>query len=177
MTDYRRYYITGGCFFFTVVLAERHTALLTRRITTLRDAFKEVMQAHPFTIDAIVVLPDHLHCIWTLPDNDDDYSMRWRQIKSAFSRALPKQESRSPSRIKKSERGIWQRRFWEHAIRDEEDYIRHVDDIHFNPVKHGHATCVADWKFSSFQRFVTQGIYAVDWGGSIVDDLEVGKRV
>ena len=176
MVNYRRCRIAGGCFFFTVALTNRRTSLLTRHICILREAFRSVMNAHPFFIDAIVVLPDHLHCILSLPQNDDDYSMRWRQVKSAFSRQLPTQEHRSRSRIQKNERGIWQRRFWEHAIRNEQDYIHHINYIHYNPVKHGYVQCVADWEFSSFHRFVARGVYPVDWGGGGVEDLEVGER-
>jgi putative transposase len=100
---------------------------LTERIDSLRDAFREVKNAHPFDIDAIVVLPDHLHTLWTLPEDDDDFSLRWRQIKSAFSRAIEKDERISNSRLRKQERGVWQRRFWEHAIRDEDDFNRYID--------------------------------------------------
>ncbi|HLQ85883.1 MAG TPA: transposase [Salinisphaeraceae bacterium] len=177
MAHYRRYRHAGGCYFFTVVLANRRNRLLTDNIKGLRRAFHEVKQAHPFTIEAIVVLPDHLHCIWTLPANDSDFSTRWRQIKSAFSRQVPKVERRSASRMKKGERGIWQRRFWEHAIRDDLDYRRHVDYIHYNPVKHGHVRRVGDWPYSSFHRFVRMGIYPDDWGDSGVGEVAgVGKE-
>ncbi|MGH8552840.1 MAG: REP-associated tyrosine transposase [Methylococcales bacterium] len=122
---------------------------MTENIQRLRTAFREVKGVHPFTMEAVVILPDHLHCIWNLPEGDDDFSTRWRQIKAAFSRQLPKTERRSKSRENKGERGFWQRRFLEHAIRDELDYQRHVDYIHYNPVKHGYVTRVADWPFSS----------------------------
>ena len=131
MTNYRRYRVNGGCYFFTVALAERSRRLLTEHIQILRTAFREVKAARPFMIEAIVVLPDHLHGIWTLPESDDDFSLRWREIKAAFSRQLPKTERRSKSRVKKGEQGIWQRRFWEHAIRDEVDCQRHVDCINY----------------------------------------------
>jgi len=150
MTDYRRYRLKGGAYFFTVNLAERKRNLLTEHIDALRGAFREIKQTHPFQIDAIVVLPDHLHTLWTLPKGDDDFSLRWRQIKSAFSREIEKGERISKSRMQKQERGIWQRRFWEHAIRNEQDYTLHVDYIHFNPVKHGYVRQVADWPYSSF---------------------------
>ena len=139
MTKYRRYRLKGGCYFFTVAIAERSGSLLTDNIDELRGAFRKVKKAHPFTMEAVVILPDHLHCIWTLPDGDDDFSTRWRQIKAAFSRQLPRTERRSDSRVNKGERGIWQRRFWEHAIRDELDYQRHVDYIHYNPRRMGRA--------------------------------------
>ena len=126
MTNYRRYRIDGGTYFFTVNLAERQRSLLTERIDALREAFRVVKNAHPFVIDAVVVLPEHLHTIWTLPQGDADFSLRWRQIKSAFSSAIEKDERISNSRLRKQERGVWQRRFWEHAIRDEEDFKRKI---------------------------------------------------
>jgi len=112
-----------------------------------------------------VVLPDHLHAMWTLPDGNSDFSTRWRLIKTVFARQIPATERLSAVRKRKGERGIWQRRFWEHAIRDEHDWERHVDYIHFNPVKHGYAKQAIDWPYSSFHRFVREGQYAVDWGG------------
>jgi putative transposase len=121
MTNYRRYKLKGGAYFFTVNIAERRNTLLTDRVDVLREAFRQVKEDHPFAIEAIVVLPDHLHTIWTLPDGDDDFSLRCRQIKSAFSRALEKGKRLSKSREMKAERGVWQRRFWENAIRDEAD--------------------------------------------------------
>ena len=115
MTSYRRNFIPGGSFFFSVNLADRSLSLLTAHIDLLRAAFREIRQRHPFTIDAIVVLPEHLHTVWTMPDGDANFAMRWRQIKSAFSRNLENSETVSPSRAAKGERGIWQRRYWEHA--------------------------------------------------------------
>jgi len=132
-------------------------------------AFASVRAQRPFTIDAAVILPDHLHCIWTLPDGDTDFSGRWHAIKSRFSRSLPKEERLSARRIAKGERGIWQRRFWEHTIRDDEDFARHMDYIHYNPVKHGHARRVCDWPYSTFHRHVQHGVYAPDWGAG--DDV------
>ena len=173
MTNYRRYYLKGGCYFFTVVLANRHSSLLTEHITGLRGAFREVMTKHPFNIDAMVVLPNHLHCIWTLPPGEDNFSMRWRQIKTVFSKGLPPIEVRSASQIKQGERGIWQRRFWEHAISHEEDYRRHVDYIHYNPVKHGYVPHVADWPYSSFHRFVREGIYAANWTNDCHEGMDL----
>jgi putative transposase len=120
-------------------------------------------------------MPEHLHTIWTLPGGNDDFSQRWRQIKSAFSREIAKEEPISKSRLCKQERGIWQRRFWEHAIRDEEDFRRHVDYIHFNPVKHGYVQKVADWPYSSFHQYVRLGILPEDWAGigdEFDEDLE-----
>ncbi|MEM7019792.1 MAG: transposase [Pseudomonadota bacterium] len=163
MSNYRRLRVLGGSYFFTVNLANRRQKLLTQNIDILRKGFRKVRKAHPFHIDAIVILPDHLHCIWTLSEGDDDYSMRWRQIKSAFSSELPGVEKRSDSRVKKRERGIWQRRFWEHLIRGDKEYARLVDYIHFNPVKHGHAETPGAWPYSSFRKHVKMGIYPSNW--------------
>jgi putative transposase len=127
MVRYRRNFIPGGSFFFTVNLAERRSRLLTGNIGVLRSAFRETRARHPFTIEAIVILPDHLHAIWTPPEYDCDYATRWRLIKSGFSHALPPGERISESRRGKGERGIWQRRYWEHTLRDERDLARHVD--------------------------------------------------
>jgi putative transposase len=154
MRTYKRVWIPGGTYFFTVNLAERrNTTLLIDHVAQLRAAFRLVRNAHPFVIDAIVVLPDHLHCIWRLPPDDDRFATRWRMIKARFSETVADGERVSASRIRKGERGIWQRRYWEHAIRDEEDWRHHVDYIHYNPVKHGYAKRVCDWPHSSFPRF------------------------
>ncbi|MDO9047857.1 MAG: transposase [Methylobacter sp.] len=163
----------GGSYFFTVNLADRNRALLTERIDALREAFRGVKEAHPFEIDAIVIMPEHLHTIWTLQQGDHDFSRRWRQVKSAFSREIEKVEQIFMSRLRKQERGIWQRRFWEHAIRDEEDFRRHVDYIHFNPVKHGYVQKVSDWPYSSFHQYVRLGILPVDWAG--IGNCEFGS--
>jgi putative transposase len=157
--------VKGGTYFFTVNLVERKRKLLTEHIDVLRTAFHAVKEAHPFRMDAVVILPDHLHTIWTLPQDDDDFSLRWRQIKSAFSREIEKVERISKSRAGRNERGIWQRRFWEHAIRDENDFTRHLNYIHFNPLKHGYVQRVVDWPYSSFHQYVRLGIYTADWGG------------
>ena len=177
MVRYRRNFIPGGSFFFTVNLAERRLGLLTGNIDALRSAFRGTRAAHPFTVEAIVVLPDHLHTIWNLPENDCDYSTRWRLIKSGFSRALPPGERISKSRRDKGERGIWQRRYWEHTLRDERDFARHMDYIHFNPVKHGLVTRVRDWPHSSFHRFVRNGVYPQDWAGDAANESgDFGER-
>jgi putative transposase len=133
-----------------VNLADRQRALLTDHIDLLRAAFRHVRARHPFTIEATVILPDHLHAIWTLPDGDADFPLRWRLIKGAFSRGLPRGERISASRAGRGERGVWQRRYWEHTLRDETDFTRHLDYVHFNPIKHGHAEQVRDWPYSSF---------------------------
>ncbi|MEJ1096728.1 MULTISPECIES: transposase [unclassified Pseudoxanthomonas] len=164
MTEYRRPGTPGATWFFTVNLAERHgnTRLITH-VDALRRSFALVRRRHPFHIEAIVVLPDHLHCLWRLPDGDADNATRWGLIKAGFSRTLPHDERISASRRSRGERGIWQRRFWEHQIRDDDDYAAHVDYIHYNPVKHRHAETAAAWPYSSFHTFVTKGIYPSDW--------------
>jgi len=169
MRTYTRALIPGGTFFFTVNLADRSGTLLTGHIVELRESVRKVRDAHPFHIDAMVVLPDHLHAIWTLPPNDMDYPTRWALIKAGFSRSLPKIERINPSRTRKGERGIWQRRYWEHQIRDETDYARHVDYIHYNPVKHGHVESPFDWPHSSIHRFIKEGILPPDWGASYLE--------
>jgi putative transposase len=129
-----------------------------------------------FHVEAVVVLPDHLHCIWTLPIDDTNYSGRWQAIKTAFSKGMPSGEHRSVSRIAKGERGIWQRRYWEHMIRDDGDYAAHADYIHFNPVKHGLVTDVAKWPFSSFHRWVARGIYPAAWCAGPGEAMAAGER-
>ena len=169
MTAYRRNFIPGGCFFFTVNLADRRLRLLTEHVETLRLAFRETHRRHPFTIDAVVVLPDHLHAVWTLPKGDRDFATRWRLIKSTFSRNCATGEPVSASRAAKRERGIWQRRYWEHTIRDENDFGRHIDYVHINPVKHGFVTQARDWPHSSFHRMVKLGMYPEDWAGDVAE--------
>lgn len=171
MPEYRRYFVPGGTFFFTVNLADRSGDLLVREIAMLREAVRGVRRKFPFGIDAWVVLPDHMHCIWTLPPGDADYALRWRLIKGAFSKALP----RASGRVGCRGRGIWQPRYWEHAIRDQKDFNAHMDYMHFNLVKHGHVARVQDWPFSSFHRCVDAGVYPVDWGNDVVPDIPVGE--
>ena len=169
MPEYRRAYVEGGVFFFTVATGERRPLFNEEpAVDLLRRSFKRVMLAYPFEVDAMVILPDHLHCIWILPDGDSDFSLRWRLIKSAFTRSKPMSPAVdvSDSRLTKKERGIWQRRFWEHMIRDEADLNTHRDYIHYNPVKHGLAASPNEWKHSSFKRFVKRGLYLADWGKS-----------
>ncbi|ATG92056.1 REP-associated tyrosine transposase [Methylomonas koyamae] len=173
MTEYRRHRLKGGCYFFTVNLAERNRTLLTDKIELLRESFRNVKDQHPFNIDAIVVLPEHLHTIWTLPEGDDDFSCRWRLIKTHFTKQVEKGERISKSRERKQERGIWQRRFWEHRIRNEDDFVKHVDYIHYNPVKHGYVRCVADWRYSSFHDFVKRGVLPENWAGGIYPELDL----
>lgn len=150
--EYRRVRIDGGCYFFTVVLANRKSDLLVANIDLLKTALKTVKSTHPFQIEAMVVLPDHLHTIWTLPQGDCDYSKRWMLIKRHFSMSLPKTEHIKTTRLNKRERGIWQRRFWEHTIRNEQDLANHIEYIHQNPVKHGYVKSAADWPYSSIHK-------------------------
>lgn len=130
MSNYRRLWVPGGTYFFTVNLLERRRRLLVDHADLLRDAFRTARAARPFEVLAIVVLPDHLHCVWRLPDRDADNANRWAQIKSTFGRTLPISERPSPQRIARRERGIWQRRYGEHLIRDEADLRHHVDYVH-----------------------------------------------
>ncbi len=170
MGNYRRNYVSGGTYFFTVVTHRRQRILdssLARRC--LREAISDVRRERPFDLFAVVLLPEHLHCIWTLPLGDSDYSTRWRLVKSRFTTAYlanggqeapPTNEQRN-----QNGRGVWQTRFWEHTCRDEDDLKRCVDYIHWNPVKHGLVCRVCDYPWSSFKRFVQMGEYSVDWGG------------
>jgi putative transposase len=162
MPDYRRYRVPGGNYFFTVNLLERRLDTLGRQIEYLREAVRGVRQRYPFHIDTWVVLPDHLHCNRTLSEGDADVSTRGRLIKTAFANAFPLTERRSAVRVARHERAIWQRRFWGHAIRDERDYERHMDYVHYNPVKHSYVERIGDWPHSTFQRYVAHGIYPPD---------------
>jgi putative transposase len=166
MPNYRRAKISGGTFFFTIVLADRSSNLLLEGIDYLKRAYRIVQERRPFETVAICVLPDHLHAVWVLPEHDTDFATRWNLIKGGFSRNFDAR-LRSQSKTLRREKGIWQRRYWEHAIRDDADLERHVDYIHFNPVKHGHVTRVADWPHSSFHRFVERGLLTADWGGDL----------
>jgi putative transposase len=173
MPNYRRAFIPGGTWFFTVNLLERRgNNLLVREIDLLRSTVRRVQNKFPFHIDAWVVLPEHLHAVMTLPPGDSDFSLRWRLIKSGFSRALPKTEHRSTARQAAGERGIWQRHYWEHFIRDGADYQRHVDYVHVNPLKHGHVQRVRDWPYSTFHRYVIAGIYPENWCGDVSAEVE-----
>jgi putative transposase len=157
MPNYRRMPMPGGCWFFTVCLLDGRSTLLVDEIDLLRRCFRETREVLPFRIEAIVVLPDHLHTVWTLPPGDGDFSDRWRSLKGRFSHALPRTEWRSAVRLRRGERGIWQRRFWEHRIRDAEDYAHHVAYCHFDPVRHGLVDAPQEWPHSSIHRALRHG--------------------
>jgi len=176
MPNYRRNRVPGGCYFFTVNLLDRRSDLLVSEIDALRDAVREARRARPFHIDAWVVLPDHLHCLWTLPPGDADFPNRWRSIKASFSRRVAHPNYRRPSLVRKREAGVWQRRYWEHTIRDDADYAAHMDYIHFNPVKHGLAEHPAAWPFSSFLRCVARGVYPEGWALADINLADAGER-
>lgn len=177
MPDYRRAFIPGGCWFFTVNLLERRLGLLVEHIEALRSTVSQTRRRYPFEVNAVVVLPDHIHTVWTLPPDDADFSTRWRLIKTRFVKALPKQERLSTVRQARGERGIWQRRFWEHLIRDEADYARHIEYCYINPLKHGLVSRVRDWPHSSFHRDVRKGLFPEDWAGTIDATGEFGEAV
>jgi putative transposase len=173
--EYRRIRQEGGTYFFTVNLAERSSTLLVDRVDDLRHAVRTVKQRHPFDIVAWVVLPDHLHAIWTLPDGDGDCATRWMLIKAAFSRSVPRGERIRASRRRKGERGIWQRRFWERLMTDESDLRNHVDYVHINPVKHGHVVRASDWPYSSIHRYIGRGLMPADWASEGYQTLSAGE--
>jgi putative transposase len=164
--DYRRAWHQGGTYFFTVnCLQRKNNDCLVRNIELLREVVTKVRKSHPFKIHAWVVLPEHMHCVIELPEGDADFATRLMLIKMLFSRGIPKQERLSDVRVNRRERGIWQRRYWEHLIRDERDYQAYVDYVHINPVKHGLVKQVKDWPYSTFHKLVKQGIYPENWSG------------
>jgi putative transposase len=175
MPDYRRSRVQGGTYFFTLALNDRRSDLLVREVALLRAAVTRVRALHPFRIEAWVVLPEHIHAMWTLPAGDADYSLRWGLIKRGFSARVAVGAGRSASMVAKGERGIWQRRFWEHTVLDEADFARHVDYVHFNPVKHGLVERASAWPFSSFRRAMARGNYPDDWGCGEAIDGEFGE--
>ena len=178
MSDYRRIKTPGGTYFFTVITHLRRPILTSEVIRqALREGIQRARQTLPLKIEAWVLLPDHLHAVWTLPPEDNNSGARWAIIKRQVSRrynnywdGLPKL---SDSQRKRRESGVWQRRFWEHQIRDDLDFQRHMDYLHWNPVKHGYVRNVADWPFSSFHRLAAAGIYPVNWGSDPVDETEI----
>ena len=182
MTNYRRSRIPGATYFFTVALADRSATTLVDEIGALRDACSATRAERPFRCDAFVVLPDHLHAVWTLPEGDSDYSTRWRLIKARFTRAvLAKMGAKHPSygrvgdfhpshsKREKGERGVWQRRFWEHLIRDERGYRAHLEYCWGNPVKHGLVTRAVDWPYSSIHWDMRAGRVGAEWSGGLAD--------
>lgn len=169
---YRRAFVAGGSYFFTVVTEKRRRLFAdVGNIMLLRQAFRSVMRKRPFTINAIVILPEHIHCIWSLPTGDADFATRWRLIKTWFTKHLPQQQGieLNEARIKKCQQAVWQHRYWEHLLQDEADYQSHVDYIHYNPVKHGYVLRPHDWASSSFRWYVSQDILPADWGYSDID--------
>ncbi|NIB38589.1 transposase [Pseudomaricurvus alkylphenolicus] len=171
MPNYKRFRVSGGSYFFTVNLKNRNKNLLVENIDVLREAVREIRTRYPFKIDACVILPDHFHCVWTLPEGDSDFSLRLRLLKTAFSKTVPKTRSSSFIRNGRKEAGIWQRRFWEHGIRDQSDFNAHIDYVHINPVKHGLVSRVKDWPYSTFHRYVEEGVLPIDWGGDVEMDI------
>ena len=177
--EYRRAKVEGGTFFFTVVTYNRHQFLCEEENTLiLREAFRQVKQQYSFNIDAIAILPNHIHSIWTLPPGDSNFSNRWRLIKNYFTRNCdPKYKGDvSKSRQCKNEQAVWQRRFWEHQIKDDLDFRNHIDYIHYNPVKHGYVESPAHWKYSSFHHYVKRGIYDENWGAGTELEFTLDNR-
>lgn len=172
MVAYRRARVAGGCYFLTLALQDRSSDLLVRYSTRLRQCLRSVQAQMPFRLPALVVLPDHLHMLMVLPTDDADFSARVRKLKREFIVALRQQVGIRVQINAKGEANIWQRRFWEHLIRDEQDYRNHVDCIHINPLKHGLVARVQDWPFSSFHHYVRQGLLPSDWAGGTGVEIE-----
>ena len=174
MVHYRRSRAQGGTFFFTVTLRERRTDTLVEHVDLLRNAVRQERARRPFSIDAMAILPDHLHAVWTLPAGDADYSARWRAIKAGFVRSLRAAGVELTANAK-GEYGVWQRRFWEHQIRDEGDLARHVDYVHINPVKHGLVERAGEWPWSTFHRYVRMGKLPPDWASNAEESGAFGE--
>ena len=169
---YRRAFVAGGSFFFTLVTKKRRPLFASAEaVDVLREAFRAVRSTRPFSLDAIVVLPDHLHCLWTLPPGDADFSTRWRLIKTWFTKHCDPLLRPTPAsaQTRRQEQALWQHRYWEHMLRDAADFERHVEYIHYNPVKHGYVISPLEWQHSSFRRYVEAGIYEADWGQGQMD--------
>jgi putative transposase len=182
MPNYRRANAKGATYFFTVVTYRRRKFLtLPENRHALRNAIAAAKLRYGFCIVAWVLLPDHMHCIWRLPENDSDFSKRWGLIKAKFTKQnkarLHNATWMNPSKHKHRESTIWQRRFWEHQIRDDDDLEKHVEYIHFNPVKHGYVDRVCDWPYSTFHRYVRSGVYPIAWAGSVseTDNVVYGE--
>ncbi len=179
MPNYIRAKFEGGYYFFTVVTHRRRKLFLT---SSSRDCLHEAIDLtranHPFETVAFCLLPEHLHCVWKLPDGDADFSIRWASIKGSFSRAHLRLEgpkgTASPSRQRRGEAGLWQRRFWEHQIRDERDLQKHIDYIHYNPLKHGLVERLEDWPWSTYHRYRRDGFYG---GPAAFDDIAQSKNI
>jgi putative transposase len=169
MPEYRRSYLPGGTFFFTLVTFNRRPIFSKPEARELfHKIYEKVNLKHPFITVAYCLLLEHFHCLWTLPEGDTNYSLRFSEIKRQFShRYINEIEpvlEKNASRVKREEVSLWQRRFWEHTIRDEQDLHNHIDYIHYNPIKHGLVKNVREWEDSSFHRFVEQGLYEIEWG-------------
>jgi putative transposase len=180
MPNYHRVFVEGATYFFTVVTFNRLPLLTTDEgRAILHDAWLEVQGRFPFRTVAVCLLPEHLHCIWSLTEGEAGYPLRWKEIKRLFTRSylalVGPGEERNTSRLKQGEAAIWQRRFWEHLIRDEQDLHRHMDYIHYNPLKHGLVQRVVDWPWSSFHRYVRMGYYERDWGGALEEEMRCGE--
>jgi putative transposase len=178
MPNYIRTYQAGGMYFFTLVTHRRRNLFSESKARAyLHDAIVQEKAQYPFDLTAIVLLPEHIHCIWELLENDDDFSRRWGRIKSRFTKAWLShgggETEISSTRNRHRERGVWQKRFWEHRIRSEEDLMHHVNYIHYNPVKHGLVRCPHQWQYSSFARWIERGFYRQDW----LCDCERGKPI
>lgn len=172
---YRRSQTKGATFFFTVLTYKRKKILcINDNVEIIKGVFRQIMILRPFKIDAFVLLPDHIHCIWTLPEGDNDFSTRWRLIKGHFTRRcdVMYRDKQTGNMQKKGLQGVWQQRFWEHQIRDEKDFAAHVDYIHYNPVKHGLVKSPRDWEYSTFHRYVRDGIYDINWGANEINLYE-----
>ena len=165
--QYRRTFVPGGTYFFTVVAARRRRLFDNEdTIQLVRQAFHHVNTNRPFTVNAMVILPNHLHCIWTLPSSDDDYPTRWRLIKTWVTKHYPSRRHHDTNSSKQRELTLWQARYWEHLIRNGEDYRQHVEYIHYNPVKYGQVRHPWDWPHSSFRQYVREGLYPREWGAT-----------
>jgi putative transposase len=176
MVRYRRNFVPGGTYFFTVALADRTSSALVHHVSDLRVAFRIARHERPFTIEAIVILPEHLHAIWTLPPGDSDFSGRWRRIKAHFTHRLVA-AGVPVKRHRDGKYALWQRRFWEHTIRNEIDFERHVDYVHFNPVKHKLVRRAREWPYSSFHVYVRRGLKPADWAGDVNEArMDFGER-
>jgi putative transposase len=180
MPNYRRAFVPGGTYFFTVVTHRRRPLFGDERYRTLLGtAMRTCRQDWPFTVDAMVLLPDHLHAIWTLPPGDDRYSGRWSVIKRTFTQWFLAEGGIdgevSAGKRREHRRGVWQRRFWEHTIADEDDFQSHFDYIHYNPVKHGYVRCPHQWPASTFHRWVEHGVYPHDWACGSQAPLNLGE--